>query len=178
MRSFRWAFMMSFIVFIALSLVGWGQPSPSLIVESYFSEIQKGTEGDFLSLFNDAKMKKTDQLTDVDQRIFELIKDIQFEVLSQKMNKEVAYVKVSVTGPDIAAELMQYQSAFIQESQDHSSPVSFDESLMLSCLEEVTYTERSAEIRLIKKDSTWKITDSRESILYLLFNLQSATFNQ
>ncbi|MTM42313.1 hypothetical protein GMA50_04185, partial [Turicibacter sanguinis] len=85
MRSFRWAFMMIFIVFIALSLVGWGQPSPSLIVESYFSEIQKGTEGDFLSLFNDAKMKKTDQLTDVDQRIFELIKDIQFEVLSQKM---------------------------------------------------------------------------------------------
>lgn len=177
MRSFRWALMMSIVIFVALSLVGWGQPSPSLIVESYFSEVQKGEQGDFLSLFNNVKLRKTHQLTVVDQRIFQLMKDIEFEVLSQKMNQEVAYVNVRVTGPDILAELMQYQSALIKESQAQTSSSSFDENLMLDCLEEVGYTERTAELRLIKEDSTWKITDSRESILYLLFNLQSGAFN-
>lgn len=178
MKNFRWLFIMSIVVFIALSLVGWGQPSPSLVVESYFEGIQKGEEEDFLVLFNQAKASKSKDLSKMDGRIYELMKDIEFEVTSQKMNKDVSYVNVTVKGPDLASELMQYQTEFIKSSLDGKVTSKWDETLMLSCLEEVNYSQRTAELRLVKLDGKWKISDGRESILYLLFNLQSGMFEE
>lgn len=179
MKSMRWLLMMGLIVLVALNLVGWGRPSPSLVVETFLEELKKGDEGEFLSLFEHVKTPNSEELSQVDQRVYELIQSIEYEVTDQVIKTSGARVEVTVSGPDLAAELMEYQSALIKNSiQNKEQEISseLDEEIMLSCLEEVNFSKRTANLRLIKVDGKWKISESLESILYLLFNLQSGNF--
>lgn len=177
MKQFRWAFIMGILVLTCLGIVGWGQPSPSLVVESYFNDIKSREKDEFLELMNQIKVEHSNQLNAVDERLYELLQQIEFEVNSQKINREVAYVTITVDGPDLAHELMEYHTDLIKESLNQtSSPMNMNEVLMLNCLEEVSFSKRTSELQLMKVDGRWRMMSSHEVILYLLFNLQSGTF--
>ncbi|PRR83453.1 DUF4878 domain-containing protein [Clostridium vincentii] len=172
---------------------GCGTKSPSNTVEDYLEEVKKGESGEFSDLLNQtldkAENKEETQKQEISdettKKLSNSIQDLTYTINSEKIDGDSATVNVKINGPDMAAVMTDYiQKAFTNAfAQAFSDKKATDEennklydSMLLECLDNVKYTERTGDISLTKTEGDWKINKD-DALTEVLINIDNSAFN-
>ena len=170
-------------------LVGCSTQSPSDVVENCLENIKKGQmeEIDNLLSENTNEADKSEELSDeVDTKLMNSIKKITYKVNSEQVDGDSATVNVTVNGPDIATVIGKYmQEAFSMVFSQSFSGQSLTEEkeqemyneVLSKYLDEVSYTDRTQDIKLVKKDGQWEITE-KNTLATLVLNIDPSLFDE
>ena len=179
---------------LTISLFGCGVKTPSDTVKQYLEQVKKGENGDFTNLLNNTlekgeqnkeKSKEQNKDSKADKKISDDIKKITYTINSEKIDNDKATVNVKVNGPDLATVMGEYiqkslVTAFSQAfSNDGKSEKDMDklyEDILMQCLNNMKFTERTGDISLSKVDGKWKI-NSDGNLTKLLVNIDDSFFN-
>lgn len=174
-------------------LYGCKASTPTDTTNKYFEKIKNG-DADVQKLFtmseeSDKKVKesiKADTFSeDTQKKLLDKLKGITYKVNSESVEGDTAKVNVTVKGMDlnvVLGKVMQEAFTYILtqsfsgvEMSDADNDAYFN-SLLIKHLDEVTYSERTADIELTKVDKKWKIKEGNE-LSKLLIGIDESTFN-
>ena len=178
------------IVMTTLLLQGCGSKTPTDIVNEYLSKVQRGDSNveELFAIGNDEvdDKKDSDSLSQETQNnLQDKFKEITYKINSESIDGDSAKVNVTVNGMDlnivftkVIQEAFSFAigQAFTGTQMTDEENNAYFESLLNKHLEEVTYSERTGDISLIKENDEWKIQED-ESILKLLIGIDNSSFN-
>jgi hypothetical protein len=110
---------------------------------------------------------------------------LTYTINSESVNGDSATVNVKVNGPDMSKVMAEFiQKAFSTAlAQSFSGKQANDEdnnklyeSMLMECLDKVTYSDRTGDISLTKIDGQWKITND-DSLTTLLLGINGSAFS-
>lgn len=174
-------------------LYGCKASTPTDTTNKYFEKIKNG-DADVQKLFT--MSEESDQKTnesikadtfseDTQKKLLDKLKGITYKVNSESIEGDTAKVNVTVKGMDlnvVLGKVMQEAFTYILtqsfsgvEMSDADNDAYFN-SLLIKHLDEVTYSERTADIELTKVDKDWKIKESNE-LSKVLIGIDESTFN-
>ena len=178
------------IVTSTVLLQGCGVKTPTDVVNDYFNKIRKG-DMNVAEVFNstedsEKEQKDIDSLSeDTQNKVIDKLKEIKCNVNSEVIDGETATVNVTVKGMDfnlVLAKIMQEAFGFMMaqafsgtEMTDEQSTTYID-GLLNKYIDEVTFSEKTGDISLIKENDEWKIQGD-DSLLKLLIGMDSTTFD-
>lgn len=187
---------LSVILVLMVSIVvlyGCKASTPTDTTNKYFEKIKSG-DADVQKLFTmseESDKKANDSLKadtfseDTQKKLLDKLKGITYKVNSETIEGETAKVNVTVKGMDlnvVLGKVMQEAFTYILtqsfsgvQMSDADNDAYFN-SLLIKHLDEVTYSERTADIELTKVDKEWKIKESSE-LSKLLVGIDESTFN-
>lgn len=170
------------LLFLVAGIYGCGAKKPSVVTTTYLEEIKKGTSGDFEKLLNKTLNKTDDENKDqaYDESTKKLINSmnkITYKINSEKIDGDSATVNVTLNGPDMSKVMKDFvnkamdnalSQAFAQTQTSEEENKKLYDDMLSECLDNITYTERTGDIKLTKTDGQWKInTDDSLSKLLL-----------
>lgn len=176
-------------------LYGCGGNSPTDVVNEYLKKVKSG-DSDIQSLFamaeEDAKQENEEALDndsfseETQNKLLEKMKEITYTVNGETIDGDNAKVNVTLKGMDfniVLGKAMQEAFSYFLtqafsgiEMTDEQSDAYFNE-LISKYLDEVTYSERTADIELTKVDKGWKIKEG-SAISKLLLGIDESTFGE
>ena len=187
---------LSVILILMVSIVvlyGCKASTPTDTTNKYFEKVKNG-DADVQKLFalsEESDKKANDSLKadtfseDAQKKLLDKLKGITYKVNSESIEGETAKVNVTVKGMDlnvVLGKVMQEAFTYILtqsfsgvQMSDADNDAYFN-SLLIKHLDEVTYSERTADIELTKVDKEWKIKESSE-LSKLLVGIDESTFN-
>lgn len=176
---------------LIIGICGCGIKSPSNTVKDYFEQIKKGENGDVTQLLDktlestqdkDKESKLSDEST---KKMIATLEKLTYTINSESVNGDSATVNVKVNGPDMSKVMAEFiQKAFStalaqsfsgKQANDEDNNKLF-ESMLMECLDKVTYSDRTGDISLTKIDGQWKITDD-DSLTTLLLGINGSAFS-
>ncbi len=159
--------------------------SPSDTVKTYLDGIKNADEKTISTLLDEVEKENEDTQSNSYKKVVSEIQKITYTINSESVDGDKATVNVKINGPDIAGVVAQsiqkmFTSALSQafsgtEMTEEEQNKLYDD-IMLECLNEVKFTDRTGDITLEKSDNEWKITDENEMIK-LIMNIDPATFD-
>lgn len=175
-------------------LYGCKASTPTDTTNKYFEKIKNG-DADVQKLFTmseesdkkDNESIKADTFSeDTQKKMLDKLKGINYKVNSESVEGDTAKVNVTVKGMDlnvVLGKVMQEAFTYILtqsfsgvQMSDADNDAYFN-SLLIKPLDEVTYSERTADIELTKVDKEWKIKES-SALSKLLIGIDESTFNK
>ena len=182
MKKIKLYVLVTCVMLISLVISGCQAQSPSDTIKLFLEGVKHSSTGDFSQLMDEATVTNQELAPEVQTKIHEITQQITYHINSEVIDGEVATVNVTVNGPDLAKVLMDYQNKIILMSreQNHSSEESQQQinlAILLEVLNEVQFFDRTADIKLNKKNDSWQIGEHNESLLYVILNLQSSMLN-
>jgi len=193
MKSLKKLTVLLVLMLSTVVLYGCKASTPTDTTNKYFEKIKSG-DADVQKLFtmSEESDKKTNESVkadtfseDTQKKLLDKLKGITYKVNSESIEGDTAKVNVTVKGMDlnvVLGKVMQEAFTYILtqsfsgvEMSDADNDAYFN-SLLIKHLDEVTYSERTADIELTKVDKDWKIKESNE-LSKLLIGIDESTFN-
>ena len=183
--------LMATLVTTTLLLQGCGAKTPTDVVNDYFNQIRKGEVNaeQLLSMGEEAEKEQEDfdSMSDETQKkLLDKLKQTTCKVNSESIDGETATVNVTVNGMDfnlILAKIMQEAFGFVMAQafsgteMTEEQSTAYIEGLLNKYLDEVTYSDRTGDISLVKENYEWKIQGD-DSLLKLLIGMDSSSFEE
>ena len=169
-----------------LLLHGCGGKNPTDVVNQYLKKVKKADMNvaelvDGIEEQEEVESKSFSE--DTEKKLKKKIKGMTYKINSETIDGETAKVNVTVKGPDlniVIAKVMQESMGFIftqsisgTEMTEEQSNTYFD-GLFSKYLDEITYSERTDDISLIKVDGKWKI-EQDDSLSTLMYGIGNST---
>ena len=169
-----------------LLLHGCGGKTPTDVVNQYLKKVKKADMNvaelvDGIEEQEEVESKSFSE--DTEKKLKKKIKGMTYKINSETIDGETAKVNVTVKGPDlniVIAKVMQESMGFIftqsisgTEMTEEQSNTYFD-GLFSKYLDEITYSERTDDISLIKVDGKWKI-EQDDSLSTLMYGIGNST---
>ncbi|MGM9988428.1 MAG: hypothetical protein ACI35O_14525, partial [Bacillaceae bacterium] len=160
---------LAIICVMVITLAGCGQstPSPTEVVETYFSELKKGENGDFEKLLEDSLGETASQATEMSKEEKDALKamtsKLEVKVLSEKIDGDKATVNATVTGIELGTIIMEIFSETL--AQAFSGNELTEEEMDAKLIEKMKTakpTDRTGDIHLVKKEEKWVIKSDDE----------------
>ena len=176
---------------LTIGLVGCSSVSPSDTVENYLKNLKNGKYEDIKALLNEnlntEELNKNEEGSEeINSKLEELIKGMTYSINSEEINGDSATVNVKVNAPDIATVIgkymqesftMAFSQAFSGSQLSDSEQQDMYNEVLLKYLNETTYTDRTQDIKLTKKDGEWKIVEDN-SLVKLILNIDPTVFDE
>lgn len=167
--------------------------STSDTVKTYLDGIKNADEKTISPLLNEnistllTEVEEENGSTQNDfyKKVLSEIQKITYTINSENIEGDKAIVNVKINGPDIAAVIAKsIQKMFASSLSQAFSDTEMTEEeqdklyydIMLECLNEVKFTDRTGDITLEKSDNEWKITDENQ-LIKLILNIDLANIN-
>ncbi|SFD17029.1 DUF5105 domain-containing protein [Clostridium uliginosum] len=190
MKQFKKVISIAILLILVIGVCGCGSKTPSDTVKNYLEQVKKGENGEFKNLLNksleETENEKKDKLSDEStKKIIGNMKKLTYTINSENINGDSATVNVKVNGPDMSkvmADFMQkaFSTALSQSlsgnKMNKEEQNKLFESMLLECLDNVTYSDRTGDISLTKTDGEWKINND-DSLIKLLLAIDPSAFN-
>ena len=192
MKSLKKIALILVIILSTVSLYGCGGNSPTDVVNNYFKKVKNG-ETDIKNLFvmveqdseeNEEALVNDSFSEETQKKLLDKMKEITYNVNNETIDGDNAIVNVTVRGMDfniVLGKTMQEAIGYLFTQSLSGVEMSDEEndaylnSLINKYLDEVTYSERTLDIELIKTDKEWKIKEG-DSLSKLLLNIDESTF--
>ena len=171
-----------------LLLYGCGAKNPRDTVNEYLKKVKKGDMNvqelvDGIEEQEEEKLENDSFSEDTKKKLIKKIKGMTYKINGETIDGETAKVNVTVKGPDlniVITRVMQEAMGFIltqsisgTEMTEEQNNTYFDD-LFSKYLDEVTYSERTSDISLIKVNDQWKIEEDN-FLSTLLFGIGNST---
>lgn len=167
--------------------------SISDVVKTYLDGIKNADEKtisaslneNISTLLNNGEIQKESIQNDSYKKLVSEIQKITYTINSENIDGDKATVNVKINGPDIAdviAKSIQktFKSSLSQAFSDAEVTEEEQDKLyndiMLECLNEVKFTNRTGDITLEKSDNEWKIADENQ-LIKLILNIDPANID-
>lgn len=137
------------------------------------------------TLLNGEEMEKESIQNDSYKKLVSEMQKITYTINSENIDGDKATVNVKINGPDIAAVITKsikkmfnssLSQAFSDDEMTEEDQDKLYNDIMLECLNEVKFTNRTGDITLEKSDNEWKIADENQ-LIKLLLNIDSANID-
>lgn len=190
MKKFKKLVPFLLIFTLLIGLYGCGTKSPSDTTKEYLEEVKKGENGDFSSLVNKTFDKGENKAAETNKdesskKLTESMKKLTYTINSEKIDGDKAVVNVKVNGPDVGnvmvdymqkAVAMAFNEAFSGKEPTKEETEKLYEKLLIECLNNIKFTDRTGDISLTKVDGKWKISGD-DSLTKLLINIDASAFD-
>lgn len=182
------AIMLLFV--LVAGVYGCGSKKPSDVVTSYFEEIKKGNNAEFDKLLNKTldeseNEDKENAYDESTKKLIDSMSKITYKINSEKVEGDSATVNVSLNGPEFSKVLGEFMKkamadalskAFSEEQTSEEENEKLYDSMLSECIDNMTYADRTGDIKLTKTDGEWKI-DSDDSLGALLLGMDMSAFD-
>lgn len=176
------------MLFIPMMLTGCKSETPTDVVNTYFSSIKKSDSKEAQKLIEDtisdeilneetgttstkeenADTSKKEDSQKLDESLKMYLSKIDAKVLSEKVNEDIATVKVEIKAPNYSNLLLAVMEESIADTFNGKEVKQSDvEKNLEDKIKSSKAETRSGQINLTKKDNEWKIK-SDEDITNLL----------
>lgn len=180
MKKFKGVILSILLCTSVFMLAGCGGESPSDVVSNYFNELKKGENS---QIYKDLKASYTDDELanelDLDVNIDALseesililinsFKNTQCTIISETVDGDNAVVSVNLNSPNIPQLLsdVMLKSISIGFTQIFSSNEVTEDSMnsalndvLIECVQNITYNEKTGDISLTQIDGKWKMSN-------------------
>lgn len=174
---------------LVAGVYGCGSKKPSDVVTTYFEEIKKGTNGEFDKLFTNTlnKSEKTENAYDEStKKLITSMNKITYKINSEKVEGDSATVNVTLNGPEFSKVFGEFMKkamadalskAFSEDKATEEENNKLYDKMLCECIDNMTYAERTGDIKLTKTNGEWKI-DNDDSLGTLLLGMDMSAFNK
>ena len=180
MKKFKGVILSILLCTSVFMLAGCGGETPSDVVSNYFNELKKGENS---QIYKDLKASYTDDELanelDLDVNIDALseesililinsFKNTQCTIISETVDGDNAVVSVNLNSPNIPQLLsdVMLKSISIGFTQIFSSNEVTEDSMnsalndvLIECVQNITYNEKTGDISLTQIDGKWKMSN-------------------
>lgn len=176
------------LLFLVVGVYGCGAKKPSDVVTTYFEEIKKGNSGEFDKLLNKTLDKSEEKENAYDESIKKLMSSmskVTYKINSEKIEGDSATVNVTLNGPEFSKVIGEFMKkamadalskAFSEDKTSEEENAKLYDKILSECIDNMTYAERTGDIKLTKTDGEWMI-NSEDSLGTLLLGIDMNAFN-